>query len=144
MAKAKAKDVEVEDLDTDDTDDAEEAVETVTASAVAKLLDVDPKVFRRFMRARITAKGGQVGVDTPGSGGRYAIPADEVNDLMEAFADWARPRAATKVKVVEIEDEDYDEADVLEEEFVAEDEDASDEEDDDTDEDEVDEIEELG
>jgi hypothetical protein len=144
LTKNKAKDVEVdevEDLVDEDVEEVEEdAVETVTASDVAALIGVHPKTFRRFMRARVTAKGGQVGVDTPGSGGRYAIPAAEVDDLVEAFAEWARPKV-TKVKVVEVDDEDFEDDELIEEEFSDEADEVD--EDDDTDEDEGEEIEEI-
>jgi hypothetical protein len=142
----KHKEVEVDEVDDDEIldeieeEDDEETVETVTASFIAGQLKVDPKMFRRFIRARVVADGGAVGVDTPGSGGRYAFPVDEVDEIMAAFKDWAAgPKKTKKEVIVEIDDEDYDEEDLEEEDFVVEDEGADEDEGDD-----AEDIEEVG
>jgi hypothetical protein len=60
----------------------------VTVKEAAGVIGTDAKTLRRFMRAYVTRMGGVVGVDTPGRGGRYAIDADHVDAIAQAFDAW--------------------------------------------------------
>lgn len=60
----------------------------MSAKAVADELGVDAKTFRRFMRKAVTADGGIVGTDTPGSGGRYAIASSDLAIIRKRFDAW--------------------------------------------------------
>jgi hypothetical protein len=55
------------------------ACEPWTATMMADAIDVDPKAFRSFVRALVRKRGGTIGADTPGSGGRYKfdVPTDD-------------------------------------------------------------------
>jgi hypothetical protein len=50
---------------------------TFTATEIADELNVDPKAFRSFYRSIVRSNGGKVGVNTPGSGKRYAFDLDD-------------------------------------------------------------------
>lgn len=60
----------------------EEAVEANSKAATREV--------RKFLRADTVAKGGTVGVDTPGKGGRYSLElkAAEVKAMAKRFTAW--------------------------------------------------------
>lgn len=61
----------------------------VSAKDVAEHIGVSPKAFRRFMRAYVTSKGGSVGQDTPGRGGRYSFDEGALDNIALAYRAWA-------------------------------------------------------
>lgn len=48
------------------------------------------RTLRKFLRDDTTAKGGTVGIDTPGKGGRYALDMNkrDLTSLKKRFAAW--------------------------------------------------------
>jgi hypothetical protein len=58
------------------------------------------RTLRKFLRADITAKGGKVGIDTPGKGGRYTLDMNkrELNALIKRFAAWQVAEEEAKTK----------------------------------------------
>lgn len=50
------------------------------------------RTLRKFLRAETVAKGGKVGTDTPGKGGRYQIDLNkrEVTAMAKRFAAWQK------------------------------------------------------
>jgi hypothetical protein len=59
-----------------------------TATELADAIGVNPKAFRSFVRSMVRANGQTVGVDTPGSGGRYRFECED--DDADAFvSSWA-------------------------------------------------------
>lgn len=48
------------------------------------------RTLRKFLRDDVTAKGGKVGVDTPGKGGRYTLDLTkpQLRKLIKDFAAW--------------------------------------------------------
>lgn len=61
---------------------------TISAKEAAEAIGTDPKTLRRFVRSYVKAKGGEVGQDTPGRGGRYAFEEDELPRMQDAFHAW--------------------------------------------------------
>lgn len=61
----------------------------MSASAVAEHIGVSPKAFRRFVREYVKGKGGRVGQDTPGRGGRYAFERDSIDAIAAAYEAWS-------------------------------------------------------
>lgn len=89
----------------------DEAVEANRKSAT--------RTLRKFLRADAVAKGGKVGTDTPGKGGRYAIDLNkrDLNSMVKRFKVWqeaeakaaetrkaARDAAAPKAEEVKVEE----------------------------------------
>lgn len=135
MAKNTAEVLEVEDsliqdeadelvsLVEDDQDETEED-ETLSTKDVAKEVGTTPKTLRRFLRAQVRAAGGQVGVHTPGQGGRYAFGPEEIEGIKAQFAEWmtqkeaakaAREAAAEEIASSHDSETEVDDADELEE-----------------------------
>lgn len=72
------------------------------------------RTLRKFLRDDTVAQGGQVGIDTPGKGGRYALDmkATELRAMKKRFAAWQvaqeeakAARAALLADKAPIEDE---------------------------------------
>jgi hypothetical protein len=80
----------------------------VTVKQAAASIGTDPKTLRRFMRAYVTRKGGVVGVDTPGRGGRYAIDEDSMLAMHQAFDAWRARSAGAIVFTLDVEDDAED------------------------------------
>ncbi len=59
---------------------------TLTAKEVAQKLDTTPRTLRKFLRSDDK-------VNSPGKGGRYALPATQVNSLKRRFDAWSAQRA---------------------------------------------------
>jgi len=86
---------------TDETDelapmsDGVTITEPWTATMMADAIDVDPKAFRSFVRALVRKRGGVIGADTPGSGGRYKfdVPCDDAEQA--AYIDAVRAAYST-------------------------------------------------
>jgi hypothetical protein len=76
-------------------DDGVTACEPWTATMMADAIDVDPKAFRSFVRALVRKRGGVIGADTPGSGGRYKfdVPTDDAERA--AYLDAVRASYST-------------------------------------------------
>lgn len=55
---------------------------TLSAKEVARELGTDARTFRKFMRATLAKE------EQPGQGNRYAIEADELDDIRTAFKKW--------------------------------------------------------
>ncbi len=102
-----------------------------TRTLAAKLLtdevvDANPKAatreVRKFLRADTVAKGGKVGIDTPGKGGRYTLDLKvaDVKAMAKRFAAWQvaeekakaeraalkAAQAASPIEVADATDED--------------------------------------
>lgn len=60
----------------------DEAIETNKKAAT--------RTLRKFLRDEVTEKGGKVGTDTPGKGGRYSIDMNkrELNAMIKRFRAW--------------------------------------------------------
>jgi acetylornithine deacetylase/succinyl-diaminopimelate desuccinylase-like protein len=94
------------------------ATKTLTVKEVAAALGTTGRELRKFLRRECVDAGGTVGVDTPGKGKRYAIPAKEVASLSKRFAAWDEARRSDDEleeeeltlsddgEAVELEDED--------------------------------------
>jgi deoxyribodipyrimidine photolyase-like uncharacterized protein len=83
---------------------------------VAAACGTDPKTLRRFLRAVVRKRGGTVGEDTPGQGGRYSFDEDEVPSIKEGFEAWLAAKAEKATAVEEAEEEILaDGADALDE-----------------------------
>lgn len=80
------------------------------------------RTLRKFLRDDTTAKGGTIGIDTPGKGGRYALDLTkrDLNALIKRFAAWqiaqeeakaarAAALAAPKAETPETDTTDNDE-----------------------------------
>lgn len=65
-----------------------ESAVSMTSAQVAEAIGTDAKTLRRFMRSTIKAQGGTVGVETPGSGGRYAFTSSNLDTIKRRFASW--------------------------------------------------------
>ena len=82
--------------------------ETLTTKEVAEALDTTPKTLRRFIRSDVKSQGGEVGVDTPGKGKRYAFEKGDVPKMLKQFAKWqkaqAEAAAARRAKAAEAEE----------------------------------------
>ena len=92
MAKGK-KVQEVHDDEIDDLDEVEveaEVMETLSAKAVAAMFGVEGREFRKFLRS-IKGRVGQ--------GNRWAIDANEVEELRKGFEAFRKPKPA-EVKVL--------------------------------------------
>jgi hypothetical protein len=105
----KDKDIVEDDEDLEIEEEAEE--ELLSAKAVAKMLDTDPRTFRKFMRS-ITEKEEQ-----PGQGGRYGIDPEDVPSLQKQFAKWSKPSKNGK-KEFSIKVEDDEVVDLTDEDLV--------------------------
>jgi hypothetical protein len=68
----------------------------VQAKDVAAMANVDPKYFRSFLRDVLPS--------TPGMGGRYMIPADDVETLLEKFDAWRATNKRGATIVVNVAD----------------------------------------
>ena len=73
-----------------------------TATEIADAIGVSPKAFRSFVRSSVRNLGGKVGVETTGSGGRYAFECDAdasddaaIDAFMQAWGDAYRAHART-------------------------------------------------
>jgi hypothetical protein len=68
-----------------------------TATELADAIGVNAKAFRSFVRSMTRASGGAVGVDTPGSGGRYRFECDDddADAFVQSWADAYRAHART-------------------------------------------------
>lgn len=57
------------------------------------------RTLRKFLRDDTIAKGGKVGIDTPGKGGRYALElkAPELRAMKKRFIAWETAQEAAKV-----------------------------------------------
>jgi hypothetical protein len=65
---------------------------TLTPKEIASEWDVSAKTLRKFLRKdekAISAQGGE----TPGKGGRWAIPATQLNSLKRRFDAWVEANA---------------------------------------------------
>jgi predicted transcriptional regulator len=84
---------------------------TFTVKEVAEKLGTDARTLRKFFRAEATEKGGKIGEDTPGKGGRYSIEARQVPSLNKRFAAWseAHTRKADENPEEETEEVESDE-----------------------------------
>ena len=80
------------------------ATKTLTVKEVAETLGTDGRTLRKFLRSEVKESGGTVGVDTPGKGKRYSIPAGQVKGLTKRFNAWNEAKAA-KPEVEEVTDE---------------------------------------
>lgn len=58
------------------------------------------RTLRKFLRADAVAKGGKVGIDTPGKGGRYTLDLNkrELTALAKRFAAWQVAEEEAKAK----------------------------------------------
>ena len=79
---------------TDEVIDEATPAASITPKELALLLDTDPKTLRRFLRAMTS--------DRPGRGGRWVIPADQVDAIRDRFNNWG----GTKRTVFAFSDED--------------------------------------
>lgn len=83
---------------------------TLTPKEVASEWSTSPKRLRKFLRANAKENG----TETPGKGGRWAIPAGQMKSLRKKFDVWtaeeARRRAEQAAKNAEAAEED-DESD---------------------------------
>jgi len=100
---------ELETLDevTDDDNDTEGG-DFLTAKAAASMLGTNGRTLRKFLRSKF---------GTVGQGKRWAISADEVDDLKAEFAKWSKgSRSEPKPKAVEaaVDDDDNDELEEIE------------------------------
>lgn len=66
----------------------------MSAKEMAAEIGCDPKTFRRFVRAITTANDGVIGVDTPGSGRRYAFDSSHVDEWRASFDEWRTTRGS--------------------------------------------------
>ena len=66
------------------------------AKDVARILNVDEKYFRSFLRDILDV--------TPGRGGRYVIPETAVDAIVERFAVWASTRNGGRTVIVNVDD----------------------------------------
>jgi hypothetical protein len=66
------------------------------AKDVARILNVDEKYFRSFLRDVLT--------DTPGRGGRYVIPETQVETICDRFAAWTATRNGGRTIIVNLDD----------------------------------------
>jgi hypothetical protein len=85
---------------------------TLTVKEIAEKIGTDGRTLRKFLRHEAAEKGGVVGEDTPGKGGRYSIEANKVAGLTKRFATWqeAHTRSADENEETEVElTEDLDE-----------------------------------
>lgn len=78
---------------------------TLSAKEVATKLETDARTLRKFLRSDAKSKGGKVGEDTPGKGGRYSFTAAEVKSLRKKFSAWEKANAARKAEKETDEDE---------------------------------------
>lgn len=90
---------------------------SLSAKDVARELGTDARTFRKFMRDTHEKS------DLPGQGNRYAIEADELDDIKAAFAKWNNKAKTTeavstkktkrkaKEEVIEVDEEDIPDED---------------------------------
>jgi hypothetical protein len=77
--------------------------QTLSIKEVALKFDTTPRTLRKFMRRDAIDNGGEVGIDTPGKGKRYAIEAKSLRSLQTRFNAWV---AANATKSEESDNED--------------------------------------
>jgi hypothetical protein len=78
---------------------------TLTVKEIAEKIGTDGRTLRKFLRFEAEEKGGKVGEDTPGKGGRYQIEAKQVAGLTKRFVAWqeAHTRSADENEEAEVE-----------------------------------------
>jgi predicted transcriptional regulator len=87
---------------------------TFTVKEVAEKLGTDARTLRKFFRAEATEKGGKIGEDTPGKGGRYSIEARQVPSLNKRFAAWSAAHTRTADENEDAETDEVEADDELE------------------------------
>lgn len=73
------------------------AVKMLTPKEIAADWEISPKTLRKFLRKdekAISAQGGE----TPGKGGRWAIPANSLKGLKTRFDAWTAANAAKQAE----------------------------------------------
>jgi hypothetical protein len=92
----------------DDREEREMSARTLTPKEIAQEWEVSPKTLRKFLRTEAR----DAGVETPGKGGRWAIPASTTRSLKRRFDAWIAENAKAKEEVLD-EAETPDEVEVL-------------------------------
>lgn len=77
----------------------------LTAKEVASKLETTPKRLRKFLRSEVKSKGGTIGVDSPGKGGRWEIPAASVKGLQKRFNAWVLVENQKRIERLQKENE---------------------------------------
>lgn len=62
---------------------------TLTPKEIAQQFGTNPKTLRKFLRSDAKGKG----VESPGKGGRWAIPATSLKSLQKRFDAWKAVQA---------------------------------------------------
>lgn len=68
--------------------------------------ETDPRTIRKFLRDDAKSNGGEVGVDTPGKGSRYAIESKSVRSLQTRFNRWVAEKSAKSEGADEVAESD--------------------------------------
>jgi len=77
---------------------------TLTPKEIALDWGISPKTLRKFLRTEAKAKS----VETPGKGGRWAIPAGSLKSMRKRFDAWNAAKDASKEDATETPEPDVE------------------------------------
>jgi hypothetical protein len=79
---------------------------SLTTKEISEKLGTEPRTLRKFLRAEAVEKGGKIGEDTPGKGGRYSLEQREFKALQKRFEKWSEAHTRSADEIEEASDEE--------------------------------------